>query len=61
MKTETQFLLDLMQQSLPKGQKLAFQTRATLHAAQPADRVTDNRDHFRKRWLAATNSTEGSK
>lgn len=38
--------------------------RTTLHPAQPADRVTDNRDQFRKRWYRideATNFTEATR
>ena len=61
MKTETQSLVDAIRWNQPAGQKLTFQTRTTLHAAQPADRVTDNRDQFRKRWYRvseATNFTE---
>jgi hypothetical protein len=38
--------------------------RTTMHPAQPADRVTDNRDQFRKRWRRvseATNFTEAAR
>jgi len=31
--------------------------RTTLHAAQPADRVTDNCDQFRKRWQRVSTAT----
>lgn len=37
-------------------------TRMTQHAAQPADRVTDNTEEFKRRWKradSATNFTEG--
>lgn len=61
MKTNLRTAARQPQWKLPAKRRLSSNGWPHLYAAQPADRVTDNLEQFRKRWRKAfpvTNFTE---